>query len=40
MSMTFRLTIANDDAKTAIANLVAENVLAFIDHIDARVRKD
>ncbi len=34
MSMTFRLTLANDDTKTAIANLVAENVLAFIDHID------
>jgi hypothetical protein len=34
MSMTFRLTLANDHAKTAIANLVAENVLAFIDHID------
>ncbi len=34
MSMTFRLTLANDDTKTAVANLVAENVLAFIDHID------
>ncbi len=32
--MTFRMTLANDDTKTAIANLVAENVLAFIDHID------
>ena len=30
MSMTFRLTLANDDTKTAIANMVAENVLAFM----------
>jgi hypothetical protein len=34
MRMTFRITLANDDTKTAVANLVAENVLAFIDHID------
>jgi hypothetical protein len=34
MSMTFRLTLANDDTINAIANLVAENVLAFIDHIN------
>jgi hypothetical protein len=34
MSMTLSLTLANDDAKNAIANLTAENVLAFIDHVD------
>jgi hypothetical protein len=32
--MTLRLTLANEDTKNAIANLTAENVLAFIDHID------
>ena len=34
MSMTLRLTLANDDAKNDIANLTAENVLGFIDHVD------